>query len=174
MTRGCALIFPSRRTSKSCRSWPRLMFLLSREHFSVDGTPIQAWASHKSSVPKDGGNDDADSGGPSGRNTQADSKGRRRSNDTHASTTDPEARLFRKSRNAAAVMAFQSHVLMENRWGWSSVRLSLTPMVWASELQRWQCSIPCPAAIRRRALLTRLMTRATSSTLAVGGALRPM
>ena len=96
--------------------------LLSKEHFSVDGTLIQAWASHKSFVPKDGSSDDANGGGSggsggSGRNTQANWKGKRRSNDTHASTTDPDARLFRKSHNTAAVMAFQGHVLMENRSG---------------------------------------------------------
>jgi transposase len=90
--------------------------LLSKEHFSVDGTLIQAWASHKSFVPKDGGSDDAN-GGVGGRNTQANWKGKPRSNDTHASTTDPDARLFRKSHNTAAVMAFQGHVLMENRSG---------------------------------------------------------
>jgi transposase len=89
--------------------------LLSREHFSVDGTLIQAWASHKSFVPKDGGSDDANGGGSGGRNTQADWKGKRRSNDTHA--TDPDARLFRKSHNTAAILAFQGHVLMENRSG---------------------------------------------------------
>ena len=95
--------------------------LLSKEHFSVDGTLIQAWASHKSFVPKDGtsdnANDDADGGGGGGRNAQADWKGKPRSNDTHASATDPDARLFRKSHNTAAVMAFQGHVLMENRSG---------------------------------------------------------
>lgn len=90
--------------------------LLSREHFSVDGTLIQAWASQKSFAPKDGGSDDAN-GGSGGRNAQANWKGRPRSNDTHASTTDPDARLFRKSHNTAAVMAFQGHVLMENRSG---------------------------------------------------------
>lgn len=90
--------------------------LLSKEHFSVDGTLIQAWASHKSFVPKDGNRDDANGGG-GGRNAQADWKGKPRSNDTHASTTDPDARLFRKSHNTAAVMAFQGHVLMENRSG---------------------------------------------------------
>src|SRR5438552_722459 len=60
--------------------------LLSKEHFSVDGTLVQAWASHKSFRPKDGGDD-----GPStpGRNAEADWKGRPRSNETHASTTDP-------------------------------------------------------------------------------------
>jgi transposase len=91
--------------------------LLSKDHFSVDGTLIQAWASHKSFVPKDGSRDDANGGGGGGRNAQADWKGKPRSNDTHASTTDPDARLFRKSHNTAAVMAFQGHVLMENRSG---------------------------------------------------------
>jgi IS5 family transposase len=89
--------------------------LLSKEHFSVDGTLIQAWASHKSFKPKDG-SDDQRPGGP-GRNAQADWKGKRRSNDTHASTTDPDARQYRKSRNTAAIMAYQGHVLMENRSG---------------------------------------------------------
>jgi transposase len=91
--------------------------LLSKEHFSVDGTLIQAWASHKSFTPKDGSSDDANGGGGGGRNAQADWKGKRRSNDTHASTTDPDARLFRKSDKSAAVLAFQGHVLMENRSG---------------------------------------------------------
>ena len=89
--------------------------LLSREHFSVDGTLIQAWASHKSFKPKDG-SDDQTPGGP-GRNAQADWKGKGRSNETHGSTTDPDARLYRKSHNTAAVLAYQGHVLMENRSG---------------------------------------------------------
>lgn len=91
--------------------------LLSKDHFTVDGTLIQAWASHKSFVPRDG--DDAGAGGASGsgRNAEADWKGRPRSNDTHASTTDPDARLFRKGPNQAAVLAYQGHVLMENRSG---------------------------------------------------------
>lgn len=89
--------------------------LLSKEHFSVDGTLIQAWASHKSFKPKDGSNDQTPAG--PGRNVQADWKGQRRSNATHASTTDPDARLFRKGNNTAAILAFQGHVLMENRCG---------------------------------------------------------
>jgi transposase len=91
--------------------------LLSREHFSVDGTLIQAWASHKSFVPKDGSNDDANGGGPSGRNTQADWKGKPRSNDTRASSTDPDARLFRRRYDTAAILCYQGHVPMENRSG---------------------------------------------------------
>jgi transposase len=89
--------------------------LLSKEHFSVDGTLIQAWASHKSFRPKDG-NDDG-SGTPPGRNVDADWKGRPRSNETHASTTDPDSRLFRKGKKQPALMCYQGHALMENRSG---------------------------------------------------------
>jgi IS5 family transposase len=88
----------------------------------VDGTLIQAWASHKSFTPKereDGKNDDSDSdpGAGAGRNAQADWHGKPRSNATHASTTDPDSRLFRKNQNAAAILAYQGHVLMEHRSG---------------------------------------------------------
>jgi transposase len=88
--------------------------LLSKEHFSVDGTLVQAWASHKSFRPKDGSD-----GGPGtpGRNADADWKGRPRSNETHASTTDSDARLFRKSKAAPALLCYQGHALMENRNG---------------------------------------------------------
>ena len=89
--------------------------LLSKEHFSVDGTLIQAWASQKSFRPKDGSDDPWPGGG--GRNAQADWKGQPRSNDTHASTTDPDARTYRKSHNTASILCYQGHVLMENRSG---------------------------------------------------------
>ena len=89
--------------------------LLSREHFSVDGTLIQAWASQKSFRRKDGSDDQAPDGG--GRNAQADWKGKPRSNDTHASTTDPDSRLYGKSDNTASLLCYQGHVLMENRSG---------------------------------------------------------
>jgi transposase len=89
--------------------------LLSKEHFSVDGTLIQAWASHKSFRPKDGSDDQTPSG--PGRNAQADWKGKARANDTHESSTDPDARLFRKSDNTASILCYQGHVLMENRSG---------------------------------------------------------
>lgn len=88
--------------------------LLSKEHFSVDGTLIQAWASHKSFRPKNDG--DQPPSAP-GRNADADWKGKRRSNDTHESTTDPDARLYRKSGNTGAVLCYEGHVLMENRSG---------------------------------------------------------
>src|ERR1700758_5073757 len=73
---------------------PRVKRLLSTDHFSVDGTLIEAWASMKSFKPKDGSNEPPADG--DGRNREADFHGEKRSNDTHASTTDPEARLYRK------------------------------------------------------------------------------
>ena len=91
----------------------KLRRYISSEHFSVDGTLLEAWASHKSFKPKDDQGNDGD--GPKGRNAEADWKGKKRSNDTHASTTDPEARLYRKSSNTAATLCFAGHLLMENR-----------------------------------------------------------
>ena len=87
--------------------------LLSDEHFSVDGTLIEAWASVKSFRPKDG--DDWPSG--PGRNAERDFHGERRSNETHASTTDPDARLYRKGPGKEAKLAHMGHLLMENRSG---------------------------------------------------------
>jgi transposase len=87
--------------------------LLSDEHFSVDGTLIEAWASMKSFKPKDGGDEPP---GP-GRNGERDFRGEKRSNQTHASTTDPEAKLYRKANGQSSRMAFMGHVLMENRNG---------------------------------------------------------
>ncbi len=92
----------------------KLRRYISSDHFSVDGTLLEAWASHKSFKPK---NDigDRDGEGPKGRNVEADWRGKKRSNETHASTTDPEARLYRKSLNTAATLCFSGHLLMENR-----------------------------------------------------------
>jgi transposase len=89
----------------------RVKALLSDEHFSVDGTLIEAWASTKSFRPKDG------SGEPpaSGRNGERDFHGEARSNATHASTTDRDARLYRKGPGQPAKLAYLGHVLMENR-----------------------------------------------------------
>lgn len=86
---------------------------VSSEHFSVDGTLLEAWASHKSFKPKDPG-----SGGPAapaGRNVEADFHGHKRSNQTHRSTTDPEALLARKSNAAPAKLSYTGHLLMEHR-----------------------------------------------------------
>jgi transposase len=96
-------------------SQPRVRRLLSSEHFSVDGTLIEAWASMKSIKSKDR----PGSGGPSGggRNAPANFKGEIRSNETHRSTTDPDARLYRKGPGMEARLCFIGHGLMENRSG---------------------------------------------------------
>jgi transposase len=88
--------------------------LLSDEHFSVDGTLIEAWASMKSFQPKDGS---GPSSSGTGRNPEVDFRGQERKNDTHASRTDPEARLFRKGKGKESKLCFLGHVLMENRNG---------------------------------------------------------
>lgn len=89
---------------------------LSDEHFTVDGSLIEAWASMKSFQPKDGGNDkDGTAGG--GSNPDVDFRGQKRSNDTHESKTDTDARLYRKSNGSESKLAYLGHVLMENRNG---------------------------------------------------------
>lgn len=92
---------------------PAVKPLLSSEHFSVDGTLLEAWASMKSFRPKDGSGEPP---GP-GRNGERDFHGEKRSNETHASTTDPDARLARKSSGQAAKLCYAGHVVMENRNG---------------------------------------------------------
>lgn len=87
--------------------------LLSDEHFSVDGTQVAAWASMKSFRAKDG-SDEPPSGG---RNGERDFHGERRSNDTHASSTDPEARLYRKGKGKEAKLSYIGNALTENRHG---------------------------------------------------------
>lgn len=85
--------------------------LLSDEHFSVDGTLIEAWASIKSFQPKDGPKP------PIGRNKERDFHGQKLKNDTHASTTDPDARLFKKGPNKEAKLCFMGNALMDNEHG---------------------------------------------------------
>ena len=99
---------------------PRIKRLLSGEHFSVDGTLIEAWASMKSFKPKES----PDAGGPpndgkmdGGRNAPVDFRGEKRSNQTHRSTTDPDARLYRKGPGMEAKLCYLGHGLMENRSG---------------------------------------------------------
>ena len=87
---------------------PEVKPLLSDEHFSVDGTLIEAWASDKSFRPKDGSGDD--DGG-------ADFHGQQRKNDTHASTSDPDSRLYRKAAGREAKLCYMGHATMENRYG---------------------------------------------------------
>jgi transposase len=87
--------------------------LLSGEHFSVDGTQIAAWASMKSFQAKDGSSEPPSSG----RNGERDFHGETRSNDTHASTTDPEAKLYRKGKGKEAKLSYIGNAMTENRHG---------------------------------------------------------
>lgn len=98
---------------------------LSDEHFTVDGTLLEAWASHKSFRPKE---EEPKSGGP----RETDFHGQRRSNETHQSTTDPEARLYKKSTGSEARLSYLGHVLMENRHG-LLVRTQVTPATGTAE-----------------------------------------
>ena len=90
--------------------------LTSDEHFSVDGTLIDAWASHKSFKRKDASDSD-DGAPPQGRNPEVDFKGESRSNDTHASSTDSDARLYKKAQGDKSRLCHMGHILMENRNG---------------------------------------------------------
>ena len=92
---------------------PEVKRLLSTEHFSVDGTLIEAWASMKSFRAKDGSDEPPEPG----RNGARNFRGERRSNETHASITDPDARLYRKARGQASKLCYMGHLLMENRNG---------------------------------------------------------
>jgi transposase len=92
---------------------PRVKRFLSDDHFSVDGTLIEAWASLKSFRARDG----RDEPPSPGRNGERDFHGETRKNDTHESTTDPDAKLFRKGNGQPAKLCFMGHALMENRNG---------------------------------------------------------
>ncbi|MFC0280271.1 IS5 family transposase [Falsigemmobacter intermedius] len=133
--------------------------LLSDEHFSVDGTLVKAWASMKSFRPKTEGTQGDDDPGdppksdtaandqptttesdpmprtqPTPRNAEVDFRGEKRSNATHASTTDPDARLYKKAPGAGAALCFIGHGLMENRSG-LIVQADLTPATGRAERQ---------------------------------------
>jgi transposase len=88
--------------------------LLSSDHFSVDGTLIEAWASIKSFRRKDGSDNDSEGGG---RNGERNFHKEKRSNETHQSTTDPQARLYKKGDGQPAKLCYMGHALMENRHG---------------------------------------------------------
>jgi transposase len=108
----------------------RAQGLLSTEHFTVDGTLLEAWASHKSVRPKDEATPpttDDDPGNPT-----VDFRGEKRTNATHQSTTDPDAQLVRKSKGQASILGYRGHVLMENRSG-LVVQAQATRVVGAAE-----------------------------------------
>jgi len=130
--------------------------LLSKEHFSVDGTLIEAAASLKSFRPKDESKDrDGDGSSPArggGRNPEVDFRGERRSNTTHASTTDPEARLAKKGRGKEAKLAYAGHIVVENRHG-LIVGCDLTPATGTAEEEAALTLLSCERA-RRKGRLT--------------------
>lgn len=135
--------------------------LLSAEHFSVDGTLIRAWASHKSFVPKDGSPPDK---GGSKNNPEVDFKRQKRGNDTHESTTDADARLFTKSGKAEAVPAYIGHVLMENR---NKLAVDTRPRAPPNAKRPLRCSEACrgnPARpwARTRTLIPEVSWRAAA------------
>ena len=124
----------------------RVCGLLSDEHFSVDGTLIEAWASMKSFRPKDDPGEDPPGGG--GRNAERNFHGERRTNDTHASATDPDAKLYRKGNGRESRLCFMGHRLMENPTG---LIVDAEPKSLGQELQRRyrQLGLSRKAASRR-------------------------
>jgi transposase len=100
---------------------------LSGEHFSVDGTLIQAWASHRSFVRKDGAGDEGDDDGNNNTGTTS-FKGQTRSNDTHASSTDPDARLYRKGKTASE-LRYRAIPSRTTAMAWSPTPWSAPPTV---------------------------------------------
>jgi transposase len=97
----------------SLLSLPKVKQLLSSDHFSIDGTLLKAWASMKSFRPKDGGGEPP----AGGRNSERNFRREKRSNETHESTTDPDAKLYRKGDGQESRLCYMGHVLMENRNG---------------------------------------------------------
>ena len=102
---------------QSIRDQARQKKLLSDEHFTVDGTLLDAWASMKSFKPKDSDDKPDSSQDNQGRNPTVDFRGQKRTNDTHASATDPDARLYKKAKGQPAKLCYMGHALMENRNG---------------------------------------------------------
>lgn len=120
--------------------------LLSDEHFTVDGTLIEAWAGQKSFKPKTEavpGPPPDDPGNPS-----VDFRGERRTNATHASTTDPEARLYKKAAGQEAKLCFLGHVLMENRHG-LVIDATVTPATGTAEREAALALVEAQAPTRR-------------------------
>ena len=100
---------------KSIRDQAKQKDLMSDEHFTVDGTLLDAWASMKSFQPKN--SDDGPGASGQGRNPTVDFHGQKRKNDTHASKTDSDARLYKKAKGQQARLCYMGHTLMENRNG---------------------------------------------------------
>ena len=140
--------------------------LTSDEHFSVDGTLIDAWASQKSFRRKEGGDDENPAG--VGRNAGRNFHDERRSNETHASRTDPDARLYRKSQAHPAKLCHAAQVVMENRKGpWSPLPKwcrSHRHRRAGERPHRDAGREPQKSAVRSRSVPTRPMTPTSSSS----------
>ena len=138
----------------------RMAGLLGDEHFSVDGTMIEAWASHKSFRPKDGS---GGCGGSGGRNDARDFRGEQRTNDTHASTTDPEAKLYRKSAGTTSKLAYLGHAVSENRNGLIVAAQVAQASGTAERSAAIEMLVRCPARGGAPSQRIRAMTRVSSS-----------
>jgi transposase len=141
---------------------PKVTRFLSDEHFSVDGTLVEAWASLKSFRAKDG----SDEPPAPGRNGERHFHNEKRSNETHASTTDPDARLYRKGSSQAAKLSYMGHALMENRHG-LVVGATLTPATGTAEREAAIKMIVrrSPGARRLTLAPTKVTTQRTSSPI---------
>ncbi len=150
----------------------RSAHLLSQEHFTVDGTLIEAWASMKSFRPKEG----EDRLGPPDDpgNPTVNFRGEKRRNETHASTTDPEAKLYRKAAGQQAKLCFGAHALMENRNGCSWTSRSRPPAHRANGSPPQRCSDERMRERARPWARTRATTSRTSSPGVGRSDLRPM
>jgi len=117
--------------------------LMSLEHFSVDGTLLEAWASQKSFQPKPAAEPPSNDPprGPAGRNPSVDFHGQARRNDTHQSATEPEARLYKKAPGQPAELSYLGHVLMENRNG-LAVQATVTPATGTAEREAALAMVP--------------------------------
>ena len=133
--------------------------LLSADHFTVDGTLLEAWASLKSYHPRD--EQDPPSGAAGGRNREVDFRGQRRRRETHVSSTDPQAQLYTKGSGQTAKLCYLGHLLTENRHG-LVLDVELTEASgYASARRRWRCSTAARLLAQRWGP-TVATTRATS------------
>jgi transposase len=129
----------------------RRRHLLSSQHFTVDGTLLESWASMKSLRPREGDGPGTHPGG-GGKNADVDFRGQRRANETHFSTTDPEARMARKGLGKETRLCFTGHLLMENRHG-LAVDVELTPATGTSEREAAMTMLQRSGGRRRRCTL---------------------
>lgn len=135
--------------------------LLSDEHFSVDGTLLEAWASHKSFQVKDRSGDPPSSDPDDPGNATVNFRGQKRTNATHQSTTDPEARLFRKGKGKEARLSFMGHTVIDNRHGLIVASIATQP---SGRAER-EAGIAMMRVLRKRLVRTKRRSRRSRVTL---------